>query len=474
MCTLSLVPLSSLPLLDTLLVGGFSFCPIWPVMMPVAYTIWQSEAPSCWFVSSSGTQLGGFDPSGFPGNELCGPPLTINCSAQVEEQEFISKVGNLPVRAVILVHSNNIALDFKKFEIRTLFLDAGHHCGGLSLANMQSICQLQFLLVLEICGDIEFLPDEVGLNLVQLTYLGLFNSYFPKLPRTLGNLQKLQTLDIFSCRSPSEIPIEVLKIQQLKHLLLWSNNDLKGEVRVPKEIGMLVNFQTCAGVYAGDVIANELATLTQLRKLAVSSVSEDHAVDLASAIMKMENLISLSLTAKDAVLGDTWLNLFPEFEPFSPPYLLLEVELVGTLVDMPSWLASMDNLTRLYLEYSDLSKNQISVLQHLPKLKVLTLWSAFNAKMIGKDFCKARGFPELEYLRISLDFFVEWTEVVNGAFPSLIFLKFVDCPTLKFLLEGLKNISKLQILEFWEVHEDLSRRLQGEENYKIKHISKVI
>ncbi|EEF37323.1 hypothetical protein RCOM_0745070 [Ricinus communis] len=140
---------------------------------------------------------------------------------------------------------------------------------------------------------------------------------------------------------------------------------------------------------------------------------------------------------------------------------------------MPSWLASMNNLTRLHLAYSDLSENQISVLQYLPKLKDLTLWSTFNAKMIGKQFCKAGGFPELEILKIVSDFLAEWTEVVNGAFPSLTFLMFSDCPNFKFLPEGLQNISKLQKLAFWEVHEDLSRQLQGEENYKIKHISKV-
>ncbi|EEF37324.1 hypothetical protein RCOM_0745080 [Ricinus communis] len=222
-------------------------------------------------------------------------PYKKLCLVEVDEQEFISKVGNLPVRAVIKIHRKNNALDFKNFEIRSLFLQAEHPYGGLSLANTQSICQLQFLLVLEIVGAIESLPDEVGLNLVQLTYLGLSYSCFVKLPRTLGNLQKLQTLDIFPYEDPFQLPIEVLKIQQLKHLLLWSSTSMDNEVRFPKEIGMLVNLQTCGNVYAGDGIANELATLTQLRKLTVHRVSEDHAVDLASAIMKMENLVSLTL-----------------------------------------------------------------------------------------------------------------------------------------------------------------------------------
>ncbi|EEF37310.1 conserved hypothetical protein [Ricinus communis] len=62
----------------------------------------------------------------------------------------------------------------------------------------------------------------------------------------------------------------------------------------------------------------------------------------------------------------------------------------------------------------------------------------------------ARGFPELKILMIISESLVEWTEVVNGAFP-------------RFLPKGLQNISKLQELFLSGVHEDLTRRLQGEE-----------
>ncbi|EEF37309.1 conserved hypothetical protein [Ricinus communis] len=219
--------------------------------------------------------------------------------------------------------------------------DADDSYQGLSSACMQSVCQLQFLLVLDIEGGIESMPDEVGLNLVQLTYSGLIGSNLDKLPRTL----------------------EVLKIQQLKHLLMCDSIN-NGGVRVPKEIGILVNLQTRKGVYARDGIVNELATLTQFRKLNVTRVSEDHASDLASAIMKMENLISLSLETEMAYFGST--RSQSEFEPFSPPHLLQEIKLVGALVDMPSRLASMDNLTKLYLTYSDLSENQFQSFNIFP------------------------------------------------------------------------------------------------------------
>ena len=140
---------------------------------------------------------------------------------------------------------------------------------------------------------------------------------------------------------------------------------------------------------------------------------------------------------------------------------------------MPNWLLSMRSITVLILCDSNLTENSISVLQYLPKLKHLALWEACNAKIICKEFCEAGGFPKLEVLKITSKVLVEWNEIVSGAFPSLRYLNFINCPNLKFLPEGLQNISTLQELGLRKVHEDLTRRLQGEENYKIKHISNV-
>lgn len=160
-------------------------------------------------------------------------------------------------------------------------------------------------------------------------------------------------------------------------------------------------------------------------------------------------------------------------DAFSPPPLLQEFYLQGGLIEIPMWLASMENLTRLTLSFSYLRENPTSVLQLLPKLKHLSLWEAYRAKLIGKEFCNAGGFPALETLTIASQFLVEWTEIATGAFPSLRSLSFRCCLSLIFLPEGLQNISTLQELYLDSMHPDLARRLKGEENYKIKHIPKL-
>ncbi|KAL3577798.1 hypothetical protein D5086_019302 [Populus alba] len=113
------------------------------------------------------------------------------------------------------------------------------------------------------------------------------------LPDELGDLIHLRW-----CRQLRKLPIEILHIQQLRHLLM-SDRVFGGEIRVPKGIGTLVNLHTLSGIYGGDDIAMELIALTQLRELGVKRVSADHASELFAAIKKMENLTSLSLEAEE-------------------------------------------------------------------------------------------------------------------------------------------------------------------------------
>ncbi|KAF2298601.1 hypothetical protein GH714_024285 [Hevea brasiliensis] len=243
---------------------------------------------------------------------------------------------------------------------------------------------------------------------------------------------------------------------------------LNDGIRVPRGIGTLANLHTCTGICSGAGIPGELSSLTQLRKLDVHEVSDDHAGELFASIIKLENLVFLSLTAEPP-----WsVTLLPELEPFSPPPHLQKLILRGGLVEMPNWLPSVENLTILELRHSNLLEEPSSVLQYLPKLKHLTLWEAYKAKLIGKEFCDGGGFPELKALKIASKNLVEWTKIVNGAFPSLRYLGFYGCRKLRFLPEGLQNISTIQELFVGALHSDLARRLNGKENYKIEHISK--
>ncbi|KAF2320555.1 hypothetical protein GH714_028244 [Hevea brasiliensis] len=186
--------------------------------------------------------------------------------------------------------------------------------------NRNSDGDLIVLLVLDLWGVIDYLPDEVG-DLVQLTYLGLRRT----------------------------------------------NIEASAYYRVPRGIGTLVNLHTCAGVHVDAGFASELSTLTHLRKLDVRNACEDHASELFAAIFKLENLVLLLLSSENQYLGTP----LPELESFSPPPHLQELSLCGRLFEIPNWLASTENLTSLRLLYSNLLENPSSILQFLPKLKRL-------------------------------------------------------------------------------------------------------
>ncbi|XP_050206979.1 disease resistance protein RPM1-like isoform X2 [Mercurialis annua] len=394
---------------------------------------------------------------------------------ELDEQDFIDIAVSLPVHAVIEDDGKDNPPDFKSLQIQSLFLTTADRRAssygsseGLSCSYMEAICSVEHIWVLDLNGKIECLPDRVG-DMVHLKYLGLFCSDLDNLPRTLGNLQELQTFDMRATRFKHILPIEMLNLQQLRHILV-SHRTNNGEINVPKGFGRLFNLQTCEGVYAGGGAAvTELSTLTQLKKLDIKRVSEDHSSELVAAIMKMTKLVSLSLDAERGGYCDT--TLLPEMEEFAPPPSLRKLYLSGGLVEIPNWIVSMENLTTLSLSKSRLLENSNSVLERLPNLKHLNLWDAYDVKSIGKEFCRGGGFPKLENLIISSRTLVEWTQVVEGAFPSLRHLSFRNCLKLKFLPEGLDSISTLQVLTLLPAYNDIIWRLKGKEFYKIQNIS---
>ncbi|KAJ9163783.1 hypothetical protein P3X46_023415 [Hevea brasiliensis] len=329
----------------------------------------------------------------------------------------------------------------------------------------------KFLRVLDLEDTkIQSLPDEVG-DLIHLTYLGLKHSNINDLPARLGKLRALQTLDIRWCGNLSTLSPNVLSLVKLRHLKMFKNINVSG-MKLPEGIGRLRNLLTLTGVHAGGSIAGELDKLTQLRKLGVMDVAEENAGELHTSIMKMQGLLCLSLEAKHTYNK----NHLVLSESFLPPPLLRKLRLEGFLDKIPSWLGSLENLTKLRLGFSHLSENPTSVLQLLPNLENLTLWHAFDAQQLGKEFCKAGGFPKLEVLSIASHVLEAWTELEEGALPSLQYLHFHNCLRLRMLPEGLQYITTLKQLDLLPLLDEHAERLKpdgGEENYKIRNIPNI-
>jgi len=115
---------------------------------------------------------------------------------KLEKQDFVSKTANSPVRLRIGDDGRDIYPNVEGLLIQSLFIISRRRDSsfdsprGLSRAYMRNVCGMHFLLVLDLSGWIECLPDELG-DLIHLRYLGLFNSNLDELPGTLGDLKRL-------------------------------------------------------------------------------------------------------------------------------------------------------------------------------------------------------------------------------------------------------------------------------------------
>ncbi|KAL6184404.1 hypothetical protein ACLB2K_045805 [Fragaria x ananassa] len=243
-------------------------------------------------------------------------------------------------------------------------------------------------------------------------------------------------------------------------------------MKLPVGIGKLRDLQTLTGIYAGGGTAAEVGNLIGLRRLGVMDVDEENVTELFASIEKMLCLLSLSLEAKYKYPQEKLVLL----ESFSPPPFLRKLRLEGILEKLPAWFGSLERLTSLRLGFSHLSENPSLVLQVLLNLKSLTLWEAYDAKQTGKEFCSAGGFFKLEILIIASPVLEEWTELEEGALPSLRYLHLHSCVRLKMLPEGLQSLTKLEQLHLLPMMDDHAERLKpddGVEYYKIRHIPEI-
>ncbi|CAN1235809.1 Disease resistance protein RPM1 [Linum perenne] len=389
-------------------------------------------------------------------------------------EQFVSthpgQDSTIPSRArrVLTPDMADIADKLKDTRPRTLFsIGKQENLEG----NWLNFPGAKFLRVLDLEGaKIKSVPDELG-ELIHLTYLGLKHNDIADLPVTIGNLTALETLDIRWCGRLTSLSGEILNLIRLRHIKMFKNIGVKG-MKLPEGIARFTELLTLTGVHGGGEFPAELGELRKLRRLGVMDVTEEIVDQLFASITRLQSLISLSLEAKSN-LGKEKLILL---ESFSPPPLLQKLRLEGSLERIPSWFHYLNNLKMLRLGFSHLEEDPGLVLQLLPNLQNLTLWQAYDVKQLGKEFCKAGGFPKLEVLSIASHVLEEWTEVEEGAFPSLQYLHIHNCSRLKMLPEGLQFITTLKQLDLLPVLDELVERLKpdgGEENYKIKHIPNI-
>ncbi|KAL7176960.1 hypothetical protein ACSBR2_030320 [Camellia fascicularis] len=308
-------------------------------------------------------------------------------------------------------------------------------------------------------APLDQLHEEVG-NLFLLRYLSIRNTKVKIIPKSIGKLHNLQTLDLK--HSPvRELPFDIRRLHKLRHLLAYSRNyeseywvDLIVGVKIQGGIGRLEELQNLWYVETNHGLIKELEKLRQLRKLGITKLEREHGRALCAAIEKMKYLQHLSVWASsdDEILDLQYIS------SSSPPQYLQRLRLTGRLEKLPDWILKLQNLVRLSLAGSGLTKNdQLKGLQVLPSLVRLGLWDAYDWEQL---YFEVGGFQKLKQLYLEDLKGLNSVIIEEGALPLLEELTIGRSPHLKEVPSGIHHLQKLKTLRFFGMPEEFIEKMQ--------------
>ncbi|CAM0909566.1 unnamed protein product [Alopecurus aequalis] len=347
--------------------------------------------------------------------------------------------------------------------------------------------RLPFLRVLD-------LEDTIGLKnedlknigqLPHLRYLGLRGTDISELPSSLQNLRFLETLDIKDTKV-TQLPASIISLQNLCYLRVGvnfsaekmgeeknvrkrkgsflgtlanlvcmchgSNNEgcesgcacaCQFSVRAPENIEKLSKLQVLGVVLiARGQEARQLRKLTNLRKLGVYLHEVDEARrELCSSISNLVRLEQLEVHCQS-------LEFLKDITE-TPPRHLMSLRLCGHLGNLPSWMRSLTNLSKIKLLRTGLNQEDIEVIGSLPNVILLGLW---NESFGEESLSFANGkFQKLKLLEIEGLKKVKTIRIEQGSLPALEKLRVRKCLELYNSEQGLSSVKSLRNLNELEL-----------------------
>ncbi|KAH7833282.1 hypothetical protein Vadar_004749 [Vaccinium darrowii] len=287
-----------------------------------------------------------------------------------------------------------VSLDHSDMRLRTLLFFGGED-KNMEIAQLQSLCRkLRLLRVLDVHCDSSFsdrkteerLSDEIG-KLIHLRYLGVSGTIIEALSQFIGNLHTLQTLELDeSKRLPIQLPKEVCKAEQLRHLI--------GYFKWSSRVDNLQNLRTLRTVVVEDQVEFNPMGLINLRELGVHYVSEgDNRLITLDSIGGLRSLQSLRVGVSEQT-G----NLEVHLHPLSHCQHLVQLSLLTnsqTILKLPTEV--LPNLKYLLISEGRFTEDPMPMLEKLPKLTVLVMLWCHLTELV---YSSAGGFPQLQILQI--------------------------------------------------------------------------
>nr|CAN71670.1 hypothetical protein VITISV_006248 [Vitis vinifera] len=308
------------------------------------------------------------------------------------------------------------------------------------------------------------------------------SSVLVALPNLLRHLTCLRALDLSSNQLIEELPKEAMgKLINLRHL----ENSFLNNKGLPRGIGRLSSLQTL-NVFIVSSHGNDEGQIGDLRNLNnlrgdLSIQGLDEVKDAGEAEKaELKNKVHL----QDLTLGfdreEGTKGVAEALQPH-PNLKALHIYYYGDR-EWPNWMmgSSLAQLKILNLKFCERCPC-LPPLGQLPVLEELGIWKMYGVKCIGSEFLGSSStvFPKLKELAISgLDELKQWEikeKEERSIMPCLNHLIMRGCPKLEGLPDHVLQRTTLQILNIRSspILERRYRKDIGEDRHKISHIPQV-
>lgn len=242
---------------------------------------------------------------------------------------------------------------------------------GYHLEYLPSLAKLNALRVLDLCscnGLRNYHLKYIG-RLFQLRYLNISLTNITELPREIGDLEYLETLDA-SGAELNELPESVTRLKRLARLFVPK------QTKFPDAVGNMENLQEFGysiNTFVQSVkFLEELGKLTNLRKLSIQWDTRE----LEEASCKGEKLVSSLCKMDECKLRNLHILLYlREGDGFvghpSIPALnsIRSITLgCGRISWIAQWLISLTNLELLVVNGAEMEQQDVNMVGSIPTL----------------------------------------------------------------------------------------------------------
>nr|TKR86226.1 hypothetical protein D5086_0000239950 [Populus alba] len=295
-------------------------------------------------------------------------------------------------------------------------------------------------------------------KLKHLKYLDLLNNEMEALPNSITNIVNLQVLKLNGCRKLKELPRDIGKLINLRHLDVgcYLDDDLCENLEyMPRGIGKLTSLQTLSCFVAAKNRSSksvmiggldELSRLNELRgrlEIRVKGYESGSCVSEFEGAKLKDKQYLQSLTIWGDIQGDivSDSDLYDKMLQSLRPNSNLQVLVVRgyRTIGFPRWVSNLSNLVRIHLIFCPRLKH-IPPLDKIPCLEELLIMYLTNLEYIDSERDGGREvsifFPSLKKLSIyNCPNLKGWwkksrDELTMLCFPRLSSLSIVDCPNL--------------------------------------------